>query len=131
MTTLQAREAGVLVLFGDRRVLAGELPDDSGPRHFDAVGVDTERIVVVQFLGQVVQRRLHRVLRQHAGDLENLQIEPSVTAGLAVTLLSPGIPDDAPGPDVRYMKRTSWSWHSLPDCSPALSALDVNPGSPT
>src|SRR5258705_12312331 len=37
---LEARETGVRVLFGDRRVLTRELPDHSRIGHLDAVGVD-------------------------------------------------------------------------------------------
>ena len=48
--------------FGDRRVLAGERPDDATVRDFDTVGLDAQWIVVVQLLGQTVQCRLHDVL---------------------------------------------------------------------
>ena len=92
---LQAREAGVRVRFRDRRVLAGELADDSAVGHFDAVGVDAERIVVVQLLGEVVQCRLHGVLGQRAGDVENLQIEIAIgDNGFGRDAVVAGIDDD-------------------------------------
>src|SRR6478609_10422819 len=72
---LEAREAGVRVLLGDRCVLAGELSDHAGRGHFDAVRMDTEWIVVVQLLGEVVQRRLDLVLRDGSLDVEHLEVE--------------------------------------------------------
>ena len=75
---LEARKTGVGVLFGNRRILAGELSDDAGVGHLDAVGMDPEWIVVVELLGELVQCRLHRVLRQRSGHVENLKIEVTV-----------------------------------------------------
>src|SRR3954464_13659823 len=75
VSPLKAREAGICVLLGDRRVLAGKLAHDSAVGDFDAVGVDSERIVVVQFFGQVVQRRLDTVFRQRTDDVQYLEVE--------------------------------------------------------